>query len=984
MNQVPPSTSRRVRVFISYSRGSEEHDRCVRSFAEALARDGVHVELDQFCVGQVINWRQWSEERMSRENSDFVLCICSERYRDSIEKRIAHSEGKGAFWEGELLQQEVYDSKGNSRIVPVLLRGQSPSGIPRFLQGWDFYRLNAMDSTDARYRDLIAALTAESLRSGPLAASPPSTRLYLGQVVLPTGTLIGRDDVKVQLHQALADDRISVLGLIAPGGTGKTALIFDWLSEIDTEQLEISHVFSWQFNDRVKKQNATSTDFFAKAFERFEYSPEPRELNIPESRAECLLNLVRANQTLFVLDGLEELQETDEPNCGKLTDVALSRFLQALAFQRNGHQRNRLIVLTSRLSIVELSPLKGYREIHLEALSRRDGATLLSELGVKGARRELEKASDEYGGHCLSLVLLGRIIANWCAGADVRSRVEIKSILPSEFGKTTSSWSDAVEQARRIVSFYEQMISKPDEVVLLQMLGLFLSPMSVEQRDYLVNHAQFARPLRDYSPLNWEQLATGLEQYGLLTPNRIRGTARSSWDTHPIIREHFRERLRDDAQAWQDAHEVLFRYFQEVADPMPDTLLGLAPLYRAVHHGCLAGKYREALEVYRKRILRDEAQGYSTNRLGAAAEDVAVLMRYLDLKNGALQRVQQNLGENEFGWLWGRMAFCQTCRGSLDRAIGYRRKQVEFCRSNCDPCNMASSLEHEAGLHILQGNLQSARECAREALTIAQSAGDRGQAMRAHCRLGAVASLRGEFATAEREFKSAQDLQRSLNGDRRILMDHGFYYRLFRLEMAQTTEALLEVLHDAESAGDGDQSWLAPVGMDLLVKAVVKGRLRDIPSADALFFEASARLEEAGFVVHMPYLHNFVAEFELSVDRVESARRHAETAQQYARDYKLPLLEVDSNVKVAEVALAESNAGPAHVAIERARELVDKYHYFFRKCDLELAELELDLLERERVDGRKRVSQIELHLSQYGRESLHGRLNDLKTRHRLG
>ena len=91
------------------------------ALAQQLRHDGVDAELDQFHQHELIQWPRWCEEQLRPENSDFVLCVCTETYKQRIEGKVAADTGKGVFWEGTLVYNYLYDDKRNSRFVPVYL-----------------------------------------------------------------------------------------------------------------------------------------------------------------------------------------------------------------------------------------------------------------------------------------------------------------------------------------------------------------------------------------------------------------------------------------------------------------------------------------------------------------------------------------------------------------------------------------------------------------------------------------------------------------------------------------------------------------------------------------------------------------------------------------------------------------------------------------------------------------------------------------------
>ena len=147
------------RVFISYSHDSPGHKARVLKLATALRRDGVYAELDQFHDGKIMDWPRWCSERISREHSDFVVCVCTEGYQLRVENKVDPDLGKGVYSEGRALEQEIYDDKGNSRILPLLLDDEPVKRIPRFLRGSTYCRVREFALSDDGYDHLFSILT---------------------------------------------------------------------------------------------------------------------------------------------------------------------------------------------------------------------------------------------------------------------------------------------------------------------------------------------------------------------------------------------------------------------------------------------------------------------------------------------------------------------------------------------------------------------------------------------------------------------------------------------------------------------------------------------------------------------------------------------------------------------------------------------------------------------------------------------------------
>jgi len=135
-----------------------------------------------------------------------------------------------------------------------------------------------------------------------------------------------------------------------------------------------------------------------------------------------------------------------------------------------------------------------------------------------------------------------------------------------------------------VLNYYEHA-AQQDEIILLRMMSLFHRAMSQAERAHLLGHAGFVQAVAGKSDEEWEDCHDRLESLGLLIS---RGeTTRKHWDCHPLVREHFRDKFRQEEPAhWCQAHRVLFDYFAaRPTHELPKTREELIPLYRAVHHG---------------------------------------------------------------------------------------------------------------------------------------------------------------------------------------------------------------------------------------------------------------------------------------------------------------------------------------------------------------------------------------------------------------
>jgi hypothetical protein len=171
------SNPMRHKIFISYSHDSDEHCERVLQLANALRSRGVDAELDRFHIRPPEGWPLWCEKQLRPENSDFVLMICTETYGRRVENKVDADEGRGVFWEGRIIYDYIYDTKGNTRFIPVMLSGANPDCIPLPIRNHTHYQVGRFDLMDDGYQGLYRELTGQ----------PAVTKPALGQVV-PLGS----------------------------------------------------------------------------------------------------------------------------------------------------------------------------------------------------------------------------------------------------------------------------------------------------------------------------------------------------------------------------------------------------------------------------------------------------------------------------------------------------------------------------------------------------------------------------------------------------------------------------------------------------------------------------------------------------------------------------------------------------------------------------------------------------------------------------
>jgi TIR domain len=139
-------------AFISYSWDDETHKKWVRDLATRLRTDGIDVRLDHW---HTVSGDQLPEfmEREIREN-DYVLVICTPKYKTKSEARI-----RGAGYEGDIITAEVLAKQNHGKFIPLLARGTWVEAAPSWLLGKRYVDLSDAARYDCEIIDLSLSST---------------------------------------------------------------------------------------------------------------------------------------------------------------------------------------------------------------------------------------------------------------------------------------------------------------------------------------------------------------------------------------------------------------------------------------------------------------------------------------------------------------------------------------------------------------------------------------------------------------------------------------------------------------------------------------------------------------------------------------------------------------------------------------------------------------------------------------------------------
>jgi hypothetical protein len=92
-----------VKVFISYSHDSPEHEANVLALADRLRADGIDAALDQYESFPPEGWELWQQRQI--QAARFVLMVCTGTYQRRFDAEEKPGNGLGAISEAGFIRQ---------------------------------------------------------------------------------------------------------------------------------------------------------------------------------------------------------------------------------------------------------------------------------------------------------------------------------------------------------------------------------------------------------------------------------------------------------------------------------------------------------------------------------------------------------------------------------------------------------------------------------------------------------------------------------------------------------------------------------------------------------------------------------------------------------------------------------------------------------------------------------------------------------------
>lgn len=535
-------------------------------------------------------------------------------------------------------------------------------------------------------------------------------------------------------------DSVRIFNVVAIGGMGKSALTWEWFSNIaPLESPQLAGRFWWSFYE----SDAYFENFVirALAYVSRRGSDEVRKISAPEREA-ALLHILAREPHLLVLDGLERIliayahadaarmldddeydrrtanfmaqahglskaeQETffDGYRLRKTADPRAGQFLRRLAQVRASR-----ILVSTRLYPFDLQmftgdPLPGCFAIFLYGLSDDDALALWRYFGCTGGRDQLLRLFRSFQSHPLLLQILAGEIARFrpAPGDFDRWHEQNPDFNPFEM--------KLINAKTHILRFAFQGLSEA-EMRVLQTIAAFRMPT---QYDTLlaVCAGDAGKPCANSTAL--DKVLGELEDRGILSWER----KSNRYDLHPVVRGVAWALAGSAVQ--QMAYSALQGYFE--AAPKIENYLDvnsiedLTPAIELYYALIGLGSFEEACDLFYYRIERA-----TLYRLGISNQRVELLEKLFP--NG-LDKPPRLSMQGSSAFAYHALAQAYNVNGEPGKSSFFYEKHNELRENAEDQKNLSVGLGNLSDALRQSGRLREAAEVAYRALDICQEEKD--------------------------------------------------------------------------------------------------------------------------------------------------------------------------------------------------------------------------------------------------------------------
>ncbi|KPL03186.1 MAG: hypothetical protein AMJ90_03890 [candidate division Zixibacteria bacterium SM23_73_2] len=669
----------------------------------------------------------------------------------------------------------VLDNKRNL-IIGIISETWFPDKSPKDRDtGW------AVDAKVLSFNPMLLPVQEESL---PLVvASQPKTDIKAAreQVALKDKIAwnnapalipewVGREDLLKEINSDWGNPDCKITGLIGFGGEGKSSLARQWVENLlnNESQQQPDGVFWWGFYTRPSVD-----EFFESALKFMGGGKiDPRNYASPSAKAHLIAGMLHAGRYLFILDGLEIMQNQEGDQYGLLKSTDLRDFLEYFADPKH----NSHCLITSRAPVLDLMDYTTYTHRDLTRLNPTDGRALLEKIGVKGSKDALDKVVTEWDGHALTISLLGSYLMKQHKG-DVSKIKEIPPPVADE---------PRYERVHRVLRRYDEHLNDAERA-FLTLFSAFRTPVEEKAFEKVfrakMDSNALNAPIAELNDTDFKAIIKRLLDYRILRYDpRDR-----SYTAHPLIRSHYLAIFtKGKPEQSKDVHKQIKDYYLSIAGDTPynPTLDDLKPLIEVVHHACSSGAYDEAYRVYLDRIYQSE-NFVLTAKIGAWETASALWLEFFPHRDASQDPQVSELKDKS--WILNDAGLCLMCLGRLSETTPLYERAVAGYLKDENWRNASRVYRNLVDIHIYLGNFPAAKDATDNALSLARNIKSQTEESDALTYQSWIDNLKGDLLTATKTFKQAEDLQKKEQPDKHYL------YSIYGIQHAEHLLCIGEV-----------------------------------------------------------------------------------------------------------------------------------------------------------------------------------------------
>lgn len=765
-------------------------------------------------------------------------------------------------------------------------------------------------------------------------ASKTNKKLGKQKVRISTGTLpitdlnlYGREAELKQLHSFWNDSKVNVVEIVAFGGSGKSALVNKWLSEMGKSNFRgAENVYAWSFYWQSQSADGSSAgDYFMEHALEWFGDPNPAR-GTPWSKASRLVSLVRNSKTLLILDGFEVLQHPPGEKSGEIANLQISVLLKEIAARNKG-----LCIVTTRYPITDFSAFQDGRVYSL-ALGRLDsvsGTRMLQDKGLKGSNYQFSEVIEAYSGHALSLSLLAGYLSIAHNGF-LDKFVYMNSILEEQHNRI---------HVERIMGDYLNWLNEKPHLQLLTLICLLGRPSSIEELSNLISKKEIQGLTDKLKPLSSSKLRyviKDLDDANLISISREGG--KLELDCHPLICNFIVERLeRLDRDVYEQGHSLIFKVLVSNAPVNPKSVQDLNSLFRAVIHGVKARELVESFNIYHEKIKQGQFLLFAK---GSHYADQACLKEFFD-ENWNIR--PNDLSEDAQAYLLTSAATNLINLGNISQAIVLSRRSIDWFTTNERWLDAVIAAAPLMSMLIASGKLDTAKHLLEELESVIELTENVVVGAAAENFRGYIAFLSGDVDLAGEKFAQSERVLTMMHPQSPAPFPTiSAFYCKFLLETGSERKALERSLKTF--AWRKSRTWQVAfdttplLTWDMLVLGLTFLKIGDTINAKKVLDEQVDLLRNSEEWLYLPTGLNSRARLLARLEKYEQALRDLKESIELSRQMGIRFGEWEALIESVHVHLATNEMKKAVETFSLVREMPGMDQYKFR--DQEIAELE--------------------------------------------